>query len=653
MTLKTLTLTNFEGMKNFELNTDGKSVSVYGDNGTGKTTLADAQSWLLFDKDSAFTAGFMPKPRDGKGEELHDLSTEVEGTYILDDGSEVTLKKVFSENWKKKRGSAEAVFSGHTVSYFVDGVPKKEKEYMDFLDSLGGVQRLMLLTMPQYFPEVLDIKKRRELLMSLEKDIHEFAVISANEELEPLRHLMLKPGATANWYDMDQFIQVSKAAAKAANDELKAIPERIDEQSRNLTEITEEKAAKLRAEAGRLNAKKIALQLEQTGSESEMTKSLKADIAEIRAKLEERRAEHIRKFAEDSADITAKLAELRAMQQEQADKAAEIAAEYRESMRRLGRLRNDREELRQRWQEVSTEQWQGDTICPTCGQAIPEDRIAEAKAEFNLCKSKRLAEINEKGRSECSKEMILGLEKEAEALNSKVVSAEATVKKTAAEIESLSGQLNSPPPFESTHTYAELSQDMADKQAQIDAIAQCRYTKAAEKQAEISATEAQIADINRQVAEYEAGCRSRERIAELEKQQKLAAEAFARAQQGLDLAELFGRRKAEMLTEKINSHFENVRFRLFRVQINGGIQADCEVLAKTANGYIPYSTANNAARITAGLEIVRGFAKHYGMTAPVFVDNAESITHLDSSGLQVIRLVVSEEDKTLKIETEE
>lgn len=194
MTLKNLTLTNFEGMKNFELNTDGRSTSVYGDNGTGKTTLADAQAWLLFDRDSAFTAGFLPKPRDVEGAEMHDLSTEVEGVYTLDDGTEVTLKKVFSENWKKKRGSAEAVFSGHTVSYFVDGVPKREKEYMDFLDSLGGVTKLMLLTMPQYFPEVLDVKKRRELLMSLEKDIHDFDVISANADLEPLRHLMLKPG---------------------------------------------------------------------------------------------------------------------------------------------------------------------------------------------------------------------------------------------------------------------------------------------------------------------------------------------------------------------------------------------------------------------------------------------------------------------------
>ena len=653
MTLKTLTLTNFEGMKNFELNTDGRSVSVYGDNGTGKTTLADAQAWLLFDRDSAFTAGFLPKPRDAEGAEMHDLSTEVEGVYTLDDGTEVTLKKVFSENWKKKRGSAEAVFSGHTVSYFVDGVPKKEKEYMDFLDNLGGVTKLMLLTMPQYFPEVLDVKKRRELLMSLEKDIHDFDVISANADLEPLRHLMLKPGATANWYDMDEFVQVSKAAAKAANDELKAIPERIDEQSRNLTEITEEKAAELRAEVGRLNAKKTALQMELNTSDSEMVQSLRADISALMAKLEDKRAEHIRRYSEESAGISEQIGQLGRDFAERNAALNDLREQYREKMRSVERLRSERNELIRQFKEVSAGQWQGDTICPTCGQAIPEDRVEAAKAEFNLHKSEQLAALNERGKHECSKEMLSAAEAEAETLNSKAVAAEAAAKKAAAELSAARQKLTSPPPFEMTPAYTDITKEIADKQVQIDAIQQCKFGKKAEKQAEILAAEEQAAELNRRIAEYEAGCRSRERIAELEKQQKLAAEAYARAQQGLDLAELFGRRKAEMLTEKINSHFENVRFRLFKVQINEGIKADCEVLAKTANGYIPYSTANNAARINAGLEIIRGFAKHFGMTAPVFVDNAESITRLDSSGLQVIRLVVSEKDKTLRLESEE
>ena len=652
MTLKTLKLTNFEGIKSLTVNADGKSVSIYGDNGTGKTTVADAQAWLLFDKDSAFTPNFLPKPRDDSGEEIHNLDTEVEGTYILDDGTEITFRKVFAENWKKKRGSTEAVFSGHTVSYYVDGVPKKEKEYADILEGIADIQTLMLLTIPQYFPEILDFKKRRELLMSLEKDIHEFDVISSCEELEPLRHLMLKPGATANWYDMDEFVQIKKAEAKKANEDLKEIPGRIDEQTRISCELTEEDVKKLKAESGRLNAEKISLQLEMNASDSDMMLSLKADIARLNAKLEEKRAEHIRKESERNAETNDKIAELRREGCEHNEAAIELRAEGRSIMREIERVRQDREQMIAQWQEVNKSEWHGDTVCPTCGQAIPEDKLEAAKAEFNLHKSERLAELNQRGKTQCSKEMLAGLEAKYEAVNSKALVEENASKKATDEVSELRQRMEGQA-FESTQIYADIKHDIETTQAQLNALGETRAKKNAEVLEKISGIDAKLAEINADIARYDASATSRERIAELEQQEKLLTEAYARARQGLDLAELFERKKAEMLTEKINAHFKNVRFRLFRVQINEGIKTDCEVLALTANGYIPYSTANNAARITAGLEIIRGFGRHFGLTMPVFVDNAESITKLDTDGLQVIRLVVSESDKVLRFETEE
>lgn len=653
MELLKLTLTNFEGIKSLTLDFDGKSAAIYGDNGTGKTTIADAQAWLLFGKDSAFTQNFLPKPRDDQGEELHNLDTEVEGIYRLDDGTEITLRKVFAEIWKKKRGSTEAVFSGHTVSYYVDGVPKKEKEYNDILESIADIQALMLLSMPQYFPEILDIKKRRELLMSLEKDIHEFDVISACAELEPLRHLMLKPGATANWYDMDEFVQIEKAAAKKANDDLKEIPGRIDELTRVSCELTDADIEKLKAESGRLNAEKIARQLEMNASETEMMSSLRADIAKLNTKMEEKRAEYLRKCASQNEGADKKLADLRKQQYERIGVAQEIRAEAREVMREIERIRTEREIMLTQWKEVSASSWQGDTVCPTCGQAIPEDKLTAAKEEFNLKKSQKLAELNEKGKSTCSKEMLAAAEDKYEALNSKAIVEESAAKKIEKEIDSLRGLMTEDVPFEQTDIYAEIKRDIETTQAQLDALGETRSRKNAENIEKIAELDTRITAISADIARYDASAASRERIAELEKQEKQLAEAYAKARQGLDLAELFERKKAEMLTEKINAHFHNVKFRLFRVQINEGIKTDCEVLALTANGYIPYSTANNAARITAGLEIIRGFSDKYGIKMPVFVDNAESITKLDTNGLQVIRLVVSAEDKTLRFESEE
>lgn len=654
MKLIKLALTNFEGIKTMSIDFDGKSAAIYGDNGTGKTTIADAQAWLLFGKDSIMTANFLPKPRDEKGEEIHNLETLVEGTYRLDDGTKVTLSKTFTENWKKKRSSTEPTFSGHTVGYYIDGVPKKEKEYTAFLSAYGDTDKLILLTMPQYFAEILDIKERRKLLMSLENDIHEFDVISAYEdELAPLRHLMLKPGATANWYEPEEFVAIKKAELKKANAELSDIPGRIDEQNRNVCELTEDAAKELRTESGRLTAKKTALQVEMNASNSEMAASLKADISKLNTKLEEKKAEYLRKCAAANEGTEKKIAELRKQQYEHAEAAQDIRAEGRSVMREIERIRTDRAVMLAKWKEVSASAWQGDIVCPTCGQAIPEDQLQAAQEAFNLQKSESLAKLNEQGKSTCSKEMLAAAEGKYEALNSKAIVEENAAKKLEKEIDSLRGLSTEDVPFEQTDTYKDIQHDIETTRAQLDALDDTRRRKQSEVLAKIADIDTKIAEINADISRYEAGQASRERIAELEAREKQLGEIVCQIQQGLDLADLLMRRKAEMLTEKINSHFENVKFRLFRVQINEGIKADCEVLCLTKNGYIPYSTANNAAKVNAGLEIIKGFGKAWGLQMPVFADNAESVTKLNTDGLQVIRLVVSEQDKVLRFETED
>lgn len=108
-----------------------------------------------------------------------------------------------------------------------------------------------------------------------------------------------------------------------------------------------------------------------------------------------------------------------------------------------------------------------------------------------------------------------------------------------------------------------------------------------------------------------------------------------------------------MLTEKINQKFKRVRFRLFETQQNGGLKEGCDVMVPTdAGNLVPYADANNAARINAGLEIINTLSDHWGVKLPVMVDNAESITRLEPIDTQVIRLVVSEPDKSLRLEVE-
>lgn len=124
-----LELRNFKGIKHFILDTQGENVKVYGDNATGKTTLFDAFIWLLFDKDSQNKKDFQIKTLTKENKPISGLNHEVSGLFLVD-GAELSLKKVYSEKWTKKRSSAEAVFSGHTTDYFINEVPSKKKSLM-------------------------------------------------------------------------------------------------------------------------------------------------------------------------------------------------------------------------------------------------------------------------------------------------------------------------------------------------------------------------------------------------------------------------------------------------------------------------------------------------------------------------------------------
>ena len=117
-------------------------------------------------------------------------------------------------------------------------------------------------------------------------------------------------------------------------------------------------------------------------------------------------------------------------------------------------------------------------------------------------------------------------------------------------------------------------------------------------------------------------------------------------EQQLYLTEQFIRTKVQLLEDRINNKFELARFKLFDVQINGAVVECCET---TYRG-VPYSSLNRGARINVGLDIIRTLSKHYGFNAPIWIDNAEAVTHLIEIDSQVIRLLVSEQDEKLRVE---
>lgn len=135
------------------------------------------------------------------------------------------------------------------------------------------------------------------------------------------------------------------------------------------------------------------------------------------------------------------------------------------------------------------------------------------------------------------------------------------------------------------------------------------------------------------------------RIAELKADAKNAAEALESIEKMLFTIEEFTRFKAKFVEGSINDLFRVATFRLFREQANGGLEERCDVVYDG----VPFMGLNNGMKVNVGIDIINALSRHYGVTVPLFVDNAEAVTRLEECSAQVIRLVVSENDKELRV----
>lgn len=645
-------LTNFQGIPSLEINLDGHSAAIYGDNGTGKTTVFNAITWLLFDKPSTGAKGWSPKTRGANGEK-HNLEHSVTATFAMQDGSRITLSKTLREVWKKKRGAASAEYSGNTVDYFLDGVPAKEKEYTAAVAGYcGGEETMKLLTMPDYFPEAMDWRKRRELLLEICGDITDDDVIESTSELDDLPMYLTKPGTISQRYTVEEYSKIAKARKADINRQLDTLPERIDEAMRALPadlpdKITLEALLSAAAQATEECRQQIAV-IQSSGGDT-----TRAAHAAARTELAEAKANYTSKNTEAMAGIQNALADIDREIREVERRAKDLRADASVTRSRVQRMTVQRETILTEYREAAAVRFDADReTCPTCGRRLPEDQIATMRADFNQHRAERLAEINARGRREASKDMIAALEAQVQEYEDKAAVADREAAEAKEKRAELAQGLTTYPPFETTPEYKALTAKIEELERKAEAADHGKAAEIAEADAKLQACLAREHDIRGQIIKAENAQRQRDRIAELESQEKQLGAEFENLEYGVYLCELFIKTKVGLLTERINSKFRNVSFQLFTEQVNGGLSECCEVLVPCHGAMVPYATANHAARVNAGLEIVATIAEHFGREMPVVVDNAESVTKLIDTDGQVIRLVVSEADKTLRVEVE-
>ena len=640
MKLIKLTLRNFKGIKNFEFYPQGMNADVLADNAVGKTTIYDAFLWLLHDKDSQNKKGFDIKTLNAQGEALHGLEHAVEGVFEI--GSKIlTLTKVYAEQWTKKRGSAEKTFTGHTTEYFIDSVPVKKNEYEKRISEIIDEDKFRLLTNPAYFNEHLKWQDRRKILLDVCGDLTDEEVIASDQSLSKLPDIL----RGRKLEDHKKVIAVRRAKI---NEELKKIPIRVDEVQRSLPDISDIAANNLPADIADIKERIRAKEQELTSVESG------GGIAEKQIELRQIEGELIQIKNEvqgkTSELIGAKNRELNQIKTDIAKLESEISNKERtleNNQRILNQVDEDLQKTRDKWYQVDGRQFtfeQNDT-CPTCGQHLPENQLTAARekalADFNRFKAAELETVTLDGKKLSEKKNVLTdgintLNNDIEKLSEELPSLIDKVANLQVLLEDL---------IKDSHIYKEdpaYVKKLAEKQAAEDAMSGLQNDNSQAKdevKMELGKLNSSLQHFQSQLSKIDQVEQGKQRIQELSDQERELAAEYEKLEGELYLTEQFIRSKVALLEEKINSKFKLARFKMFNVQVNGGLEEVCETIY---NG-VPYGSGLNAGhRIIVGMDIISTLSEYYGFTAPIFVDNAESVTTLPEMDAQVIRLIKPE-----------
>ena len=646
MKLISLELENFQGIKHLKIEPEGQDIKIFGENGTGKTTAYNSFLWLMFNKDSHNRTDFQIKTLTPEGAQIHNLNHSVEAVLSLESGKNITLKKSYYETWTKKRGNSKPEHTGHTTDYFIDGVPSKLKEYNEKVREIMDEELFKLITSPSYFNTVMKWQDRRRLLLEICGDIEDQEVIDSNKKLKDLPEIL-------GDRSLEEHRKVIAAKKKEINKELERLPVRIDEINHNLPDVTTYNRAAIEDKIKKLNENLSTLQDEISRLESGDTSDLKAQIRELEAKREEIKQAYIKDENQKYNDLQSKISTTKKELMEVETLREQKVNRKNHLVKECEKLAGEIDLLRQQWKEINSNKFEydGSNSCPTCGQEIPEKEMEEAKERalkyFNTVKAEKLKNINESGKEK--KKMMDEYNDEIKRLeekNSNLYDSETSLTLKLDDLREICTNRQQDG-YLQDKGYLQVDKDIKSLKTDINSRQDTLQEKTKDKQDEMAKIKESIQEETSKIHKLDQHNAASERLSHLESEEKKLAEEHEKMEHQLFLTEEFIRTKVGALEDKINNKFKMAKFKLFETQQNGGIAETCETLY---NG-VPYSSGlNNAARINVGLDIIRTLSEHYGISAPIFVDNAESVTELIEMPCQMISLIVSEKDKELRIE---
>lgn len=648
--VKSLSLVNFKGVRELDLQfVDGENM-IGGSNGTGKTTVFDAFTWLMFGKDSTgrSDSNFNIKTLDDAGKPIYHLDHSVVAVMCVD-GTDVKLERKYVEVWQKQSGTTDMFLKNHKTEFFVNDVKcATKKEYDAEVNEIINESVYKMITNPWYFPQ-LSADNQKSMLIDMAGEVSDEDVAATNKNFAKfLEDLNGKP--------MEKMAKEIQAKKRACNEILDRIPSQI------------ETAENVMPEAEDWDA--IDAEIKNKLKEIEDIDATIADKSKVNEQEYERKASIQNQIGDAKLELANVKNEIRANASQARNVAIQeinniqLQIQGNDNMiKSTNRLIENQEKeieskeinvkaLREEYKKVFASMIEfddGQFICPTCKRPYDAADIEAKKKEltenFNTDKADKLKKIQEKGKALNAalaemKQTLATYKKELAKHEESVLTLQKKKSEKEAEIPEPVDEANI---IDTDQRVIDLQNKIVDLENQLNVGIKVIDVSELREQKRV-ANEA-LQGLYKRAAKKEQIERTRKEIEDLEKKQASNNQVLADCEQWERLHIQFQKAKDEELLKRINGMFEVVSFSFLSTQLNGNEKLTCVC---TVNG-TPYPDVNNAGKINAGLDIINAICKAKGVTAPIFVDNAESVNDILKTYSQKIMLYVTKDSTIRKI----
>ncbi|MGG7664020.1 hypothetical protein [Dyadobacter sp. BHUBP1] len=635
---------NFSGIKSFAVQF-GESTTIAGINRSGKTTLLHAHLWLWTGKDALDRENYEIKPRDAWGKTTPSVDVVVCETWIRPDGEELSLKREFVEVWEPAIETREPYLKTNSTRYYIDGVLQKtETVYRQQLNEIISAEGFRILSSPEYFLSMKPEPQREILLELVGGDISEQQIVEANQRYKKLGEVLRRKS-------YDQYCREVNANLATLEKQKSELKPRINEKALDINGIEAQlgllshiEGVSLPELQTQLDEVVLAINKLSSGKEFDLFRAAHEKKNTLMLKKQQIRLDFASQELQRKADLKSKRVRFQGVIDRNSEQATEIGYQILKTQDQINRLDSEIESLRQRYDSVQQQEFEGETDenCPVCkrpfSKAQLQTGLQQLISNFNEQKVSSLSQIRTQGITKTNE-----LNKLKELLAQSIPLKERLVEECReAEIQ-LKGLVDQEAAIETFTPYVQVLREIEELEL---ALANPPEVDDAALQAEKAELIRRISEIHQAEALTASLISSRARMQQLLDEEAAVNQQLNEWLRAKFIVEQFSKDRSAALEQKVNQRFKIVRFQLFKYLNDGTPKEFC---MPTLNG-VYYPKVNTEGKASMYLDIVSTFSEHYGVCLPAWIDNMESIViGLPKANGQTVHLIADAAHKNLTV----